>query len=309
MKKVLLTMTTAFLLTGAMTLMGCSTTQTDKNNSDTNTETKKATAEYQKLSVKEAKDRIDSGDDLVILDVRTAEEYAEKHIPGAVLLPNEDIETEPLEALPDLEQEILVYCRSGNRSAQASKKLLEAGYTNIYDFGGINDWPYETEVGAPQPETASSEQERTENSAADGLMGKFETSTLDGEKIDQDIFTKADLTMLNIWGTFCSPCIQEMPELGELSKEYQGKMQIVGLISDVMKTEDETAKKIIEYTGADYVHIINSNDLLSGYMRQVQVVPTTIFLDKEGKLVDKITGAKDKETWKAIIEEMLEKIS
>ena len=104
-------------------------------------------AVYRKLSQKDAKARMDSGDDIIILDVRTPEEYEEKHIPGAILIPNEEIESEPLEQLSDLDQEILVYCRSGNRSAQAAKKMVEAGYTNVYDFGGINEWAYDTETG------------------------------------------------------------------------------------------------------------------------------------------------------------------
>ena len=98
-------------------------------------------------SAREAKERMDSGDDIIILDVRTQDEYEESHIPGAILIPNETIGTEMPEQLPDAGQEILVYCRSGNRSAQAAKKLVEAGYTQIYDFGGIMDWPYETVSG------------------------------------------------------------------------------------------------------------------------------------------------------------------
>ena len=85
--------------------------------------------------------------DYIILDVRTTEEYEEKHITGAVNLPNETIKTEEITQLPDKEQLILVYCRSGNRSKQASQKLADLGYTNIVEFGGIKDWTGETETG------------------------------------------------------------------------------------------------------------------------------------------------------------------
>ena len=102
-------------------------------------------AEYKKITAEEAKERMDKDDKVVILDVRTEEEYQEGHVPGAIVIPNETISREPLEELPDMDQEILVYCRSGNRSAQAAKKLAEAGYTQVYDFGGIIDWPYDTE--------------------------------------------------------------------------------------------------------------------------------------------------------------------
>ena len=85
----------------------------------------------------------------IILDVRTVEEFSDKHIPGAINIPNETIGTEDIPELPDKDQLILVYCRSGNRSKQASEKLAALGYTNIVEFGGINDWPGETVPGTP----------------------------------------------------------------------------------------------------------------------------------------------------------------
>lgn len=99
---------------------------------------------YQKITAEEAKARIDSGDSIIIVDVRTQEEYDAEHIEGSVLIPNETISDTQPEFLPDLNAEILIYCRSGNRSAQAAKKLIDIGYSNIYDFGGIIDWPYDT---------------------------------------------------------------------------------------------------------------------------------------------------------------------
>lgn len=106
-------------------------------------------AEYHKITAEQAKERLDSGDKLILLDVRTQEEYDAGHIEGAILLPNETItDTDQPDILPDLDAEILIYCRSGNRSAQAANKLVAQGYTNIYDFGGIIDWPYETVTGA-----------------------------------------------------------------------------------------------------------------------------------------------------------------
>ncbi len=106
-------------------------------------------AEYHKITAEQAKERLDSGDKLILLDVRTQEEFDAGHIDGAILLPNETItDSEQPDILPDLDAEILIYCRSGNRSAQAAKKLVAQGYTNVYDFGGIIDWPYETVTGS-----------------------------------------------------------------------------------------------------------------------------------------------------------------
>lgn len=83
---------------------------------------------------------MEADDGYVIVDVRRADEFAAGHIPGAILVPNESIGTEKPAELPDLDQIILVYCRSGNRSAQAAKKLVDLGYKNVYDFGGIMNW-------------------------------------------------------------------------------------------------------------------------------------------------------------------------
>lgn len=99
---------------------------------------------YTQISMKEAVAMMEEETGYIILDVRTAEEFAEKHIPNAINIPNETIGSEEIAELPDKNQLILVYCRSGNRSKQASEKLVALGYTNIYEFGGIIDWTGET---------------------------------------------------------------------------------------------------------------------------------------------------------------------
>ena len=104
-------------------------------------------AGYRQISMDEAIAIMEKENDYIILDVRTVEEFAEKHIPDAINIPNETIGTEDVPELPNKEQLILVYCRSGNRSKQASEKLAALGYTNIVEFGGINDWPGETVSG------------------------------------------------------------------------------------------------------------------------------------------------------------------
>lgn len=98
---------------------------------------------YHKITAEEAKKMMDEGG-VTIVDVRTEEEYKEGHVPDAILVPNETIADEPPEALPDQDAKLLVYCRSGRRSKDASDKLVEMGYQNVYDFGGIIDWPYDT---------------------------------------------------------------------------------------------------------------------------------------------------------------------
>ena len=107
----------------------------------------KETASYRQISMDEAITMMEEESGYIILDVRTPEEFADKHIPGAVNIPNETIAAEEIPELPDKDQLILVYCRSGNRSKQASEKLADMGYTNVVEFGGINSWPGETVSG------------------------------------------------------------------------------------------------------------------------------------------------------------------
>ena len=102
---------------------------------------------YRQINMDEAIAMMEAENDYIILDVRTPEEFSEKHIPGAINVANETIGSEEIPELPDKDQLILVYCRSGNRSKQAAEKLVALGYTNIVEFGGINDWPGEVISG------------------------------------------------------------------------------------------------------------------------------------------------------------------
>ena len=109
--------------------------------------TQSAKKTYRQITMEEAVTMLEEETGYTILDVRTAQEYSEKHIPGAINIANESIGTEDIPELPDKDQLILVYCRSGNRSKQASEKLEKLGYTNIVEIGGINRWPGETVAG------------------------------------------------------------------------------------------------------------------------------------------------------------------
>lgn len=116
-------------------LTGCGGTASNSSSED----------DYQQISQEEAKEMMDT-QDVIILDVREQDEYDSGHIPGAVLLPVGTIDEETAaEVIPEKDSTVLVYCRSGNRSKTASSALAELGYSNIYEFGGINTWPYETE--------------------------------------------------------------------------------------------------------------------------------------------------------------------
>lgn len=139
------------LMLAASVLTGCqSKTSTDNpssaNISDSSVTDKseaKNSDGYRQVDAEEAKRIMDEETGYIILDVRTEQEYSEGHIPGAVLLPDYEVSERAEELLPDKEQLILVYCRSGNRSRGASAALAKLGYTNVVEFGGIRSWPYD----------------------------------------------------------------------------------------------------------------------------------------------------------------------
>ena len=131
-KKNLVSVLAVFLAVG---LAGCGDSSGDEGES---------TGEYKQITMDEAVIMMEKETDYIILDVRRPDEFAEKHIPNAINVPNETIGEDAIPELPDKDQLLLVYCRSGNRSKQASKKLAAMGYTNVYEFGGINDWTGET---------------------------------------------------------------------------------------------------------------------------------------------------------------------
>ena len=122
-----------FLLLAVMLLAACAQEET------------KQEAVYMNITAQEAKEIMDRESGYVILDVRTREEYDQGRIPGAIVISHEEVADKAEETLTDKDQLILVYCRSGRRSKIAAEALVELGYTNILEFGGILDWPYEVE--------------------------------------------------------------------------------------------------------------------------------------------------------------------
>ena len=136
----------------------------------------------------------------------------------------------------------------------------------------------------------------------------FTATDLDGNTVTESIFREKDLTVLNIWGTFCGPCIGEMPELGEWAKEMPENVQIVGLIIDINGEEDiehhDLAVDITQKAGADFTNLIANADF-APILKDVIGVPTTLFIDGDGNLVgDPVVGA-DVDGYKKFVEDYL----
>lgn len=150
--------------------------------------------------------------------------------------------------------------------------------------------------------------------AQNKLKIEFSAKDIYNKNITSEVFEDSEITMINIWGTFCGPCIREMPDLGVLSKNYEDKsFQIIGIVIDATNRKGlpdskkmEAAKSIVKQTGADYLHIIPDSKLQNGILQDVFAVPTTIFVDKKGNQVGEIyTGSRSLSDWQKIVDNLL----
>lgn len=137
-KEIALTLLASLCL--LLSACGNGTTSSESDQSGFQITTASENVSYQQITQEKAKEMMQADDDHIIVDVRRQDEYDSGHIPDAILIPNESIDKEQPKELPDLDQIIMIYCRSGRRSKEASQKLADMGYTNIYEFGGIIDW-------------------------------------------------------------------------------------------------------------------------------------------------------------------------
>lgn len=140
----------------------------------------------------------------------------------------------------------------------------------------------------------------------------FEANTIDGEALTSEIFSESRLTMINVWATYCNPCLNEMPDLGEIADSYDSEeFQMIGIISDVAEnaTEEDinNAKDLIEQTSANYPHLILNESLYKNLVGGVSSVPTTFFVNQKGEALGYAVGAQSKETWEGIINDLLSK--
>ena len=205
-------------------------------------------------------------------------------------------------ALAVLSSVALAACGNSGKTATTTSVETEAATEKASEKA--------TEKETEKAEEGASSQKAANFSVSEGSL-EFTAENLALESVDSSIFAEKDLTVLNVWGTFCGPCINEMPELGEWQRALPENVQIIGLVADVAGKEDkehiELANMILEKTNAQFTNIIPNNDfaeLLSG----VVGVPTTFFINKEGKIVGKpIVGAQVSK-YKSFVEEYLKTI-
>ena len=201
------------------------------------------------------------------------------------------------------------------------KKLLQAlsilGMCSVIIAGGCasgEDSSSKLKEDAAQEEKADQEVLDDGGSEASdgGSLGEFSMEDVNGETYTQEMFADHDLTMINVFTTWCSPCIREIPDLEKLSKEMEDQgVQVVGIVLDVAGNADEEtiekAKLLAEKTGAAYPFLIPDAGYLNGRLAGISAVPETFFADKEGNIVGKTySGSRSFEDWKGIVEKELE---
>lgn len=187
--------------------------------------------------------------------------------------------------------------------------FLCAIFLLITGCAGKSDDVRSTENGVSSPAAENSAAEESPEEQGAALFPSFTAADLNGNSVTESIFSEKDLTVLNIWGTFCGPCIGEMPELGEWAKEMPDNVQMLGLIIDINGEDDtehlDLAVDITQKAGADFTNLIANADF-APILRDVIGVPTTLFIDGDGKIVgDPIVGA-DVEGYKQFVEEYLD---
>lgn len=140
------------------------------------------------------------------------------------------------------------------------------------------------------------------------LAINFAGTDIEGNAVTSAVFSQSKLTMVNVWATYCNPCLSEMPGLGELANEFDTEeFQIIGIISDVVEgDEQELAEDLIEQTQADYTHLLLNESIYNALLTDVAAVPTTFFVDENGTILDTVIGAMEKSAWEEKINALLE---
>ena len=139
----------------------------------------------------------------------------------------------------------------------------------------------------------------------------FVGQDMEGNSVSSAVLSESKLTMVNVWATYCNPCLREMPGLGELAKAYEPEtFQIIGIISDVQEGADQEtmnlAAGLIEQTGADYTHLLLNESLYLALLTDVTAVPTTFFIDENGVVLETVVGSMEKSAWEEKIDALLE---
>ena len=246
-------------------------------------------------------ERIDANPYINLFDLRDEDAFAAGHIPYAASVPLNELGSRMREALDSgfsyMHVEIIVYGDTEEDGVKAADVLNELGFTNVYRLESLEKWT---------GKLVSLEDEMR-------LLGDLDTVDIYGNAVDASLLRGHTLTMVNVWATYCSPCINEMSDLGRLAADMKDSgVQIIGILHDIRganyslaEEKLNLARQIVEKTNANYPNLIPSGSMCIKVIDQIQFVPTTFFVDENGMLVGAFyEGARDYDAWRAIITEM-----
>ena len=153
-------------------------------------------------------------------------------------------------------------------------------------------------------------EETESNQEQEAYVLNFTGTTIDGKTLTSDCFADSKLTVINVWATYCNPCLSEMPDLGEIAREYNTtEMQMLGIICDVTEGADKKeAQDLIEQTKANYPHLLLNQELYENLVVASDSVPTTYFFNQKGELLGYLVGARSKQAWEEVINGLLEQM-
>ena len=198
-------------------------------------------------------------------------------------------------------------------SADAGREeSADAGKETAVDAGQEESADAEKETAVEQPESSEEEGGQVKQdpdqaiAAGKPLIGTFETLDLDGNTVTEDYFSKADVTFVNVWGTFCPPCIAEMPDLEQIHQELPDNMQMIGILCDVESMDVpqyQEALEIVKETGVTYPSLIG-NGSMTGLLQSVYAVPTSFFVDSNGCMIGAPVVGANLDAYKILLEEL-----
>lgn len=193
--------------------------------------------------------------------------------------------------------------QTGNASGEQSSINDDYTDSSWYDS---SIWD-EDNTSSASDNSVSSDSTDTASDNDGSASGSFYTVDIYGNPVNQSVFTNANINFVNVWGTFCGPCLQEMPDLGALAKEYDPEeVQFIGIVCDVNDLDGtDTAIYYVEQTGADYTHLICNEDIYYWGVGDMQYVPTTLIIDSYGNILDEYVGSRSKKEWNDIIQSFL----
>lgn len=254
------------------------------------------------MTFAQVKERMEKSFSLNLIDIRNTDAYDAGHLKFAMNMPVDTLQADLQNILDSgfshMDIEIIVYGEDTDECRKAAETVTGLGFSDVSYMANVSMWPYQLMTRADEMR----------------LLGGMEAKDIYGNTATEEMLFSQKLTMVNVWATFCNPCLQEMPDLGRISREMKDQgVQIVGIISDSLDyygNPDEKnialAREIAENTQADYIHIVPDQVILRNLLPQISSVPTTFFLDGQGNLVGGVyLGSRNYAAWMDIINKTL----